>query len=139
MLVDVGAVLHRIEALPGAGRYAITFRRDDGGEHTAVLEVALDGVIALAEANLPSGWTADTDAFRAVADAIRALHRARRAGPAAPTLVDVDGGWDVGLGNVVLGADSVPSCTAHGPMDATGDVFGCAECGARARLTPASP
>ena len=84
----MGAALHRIEALPGAGRYAITFRRDDGGEQTAVVDVTADGV-HVAEANLPDGWSHDSDAFRATADAVRAVHQARSAGPPATTLVDV--------------------------------------------------
>jgi hypothetical protein len=129
----VGAALHRIEALPGTGRYAVTFRRDDGGEQTAVVDVTPDGV-HVAEANLPTGWSHDSDAFRATADAVRAVHQARSAGPSATTLLDVDGGWDVGLGNVVLGSDGVPSCTAHGAMGSSGGVYECASCGARATL-----
>lgn len=129
----MGAALHRIEALPGVGRYAVTFRRDDGGDQTAVVDVTGDGV-HVAEANLPDGWTRDSDAFRATADAVRAVHQARSAGPVVTALIDVDGGWDVGLGNVVLNGSGVPSCTAHGEMGASGDVYECAECGARAQL-----
>jgi hypothetical protein len=129
----VGAQLQRIEALPGNGRYAVTFRRDDGGEQTAVMDVTGDGV-QVAEANLPTGWTRESDAFRATADAVRAVHQARAAGPAASTLVDVDGGWDVGLGNVVLSASGTPSCTAHGEMTSDGATYECPECGARAML-----
>lgn len=129
----VGAVLHRIEALAGAGRYAVTFRRDDGGEQTAVVSVTADGV-HVAEANLPDGWRHDSDAFRATADAVRAVHQARASGPPATTLVDVAGGWDVGLGNVVLSGTGVPTCTAHGEMSGDGKTFECAECGARAQL-----
>ena len=130
----MGAVLHRIEALAGAGRYAVTFRRDDGGEQTAVVDVTADGV-QVAEANLPTGWNHETDAFRATADAVRAVHQARAAGPAATTLVDVAGGWDVGLGNVVLSPAGVPTCTAHGEMSGDGETYECAECGARAALS----
>jgi hypothetical protein len=133
MLEAVGAALHRIEALPGSGRYAITFRRDDGGEQTAVVDVTPDGV-RVAEANLPDGWARDSDTFRATADAVRAVHQARTAGVDVPQLVDVPGGWDVGLGNVVLSAGGVPACTAHGPMAADADAFTCADCGARAAL-----
>lgn len=125
--------MQRIEALPGTGRYAVTFRRHDGGEQTAVVDVTGDGV-HVAEANLPDGWTHDSDAFRATADAVRAVHQARSAGPAGLTLVDVDGGWDVGLGNVVLSGSRVPTCTAHGEMTPHVDVYECSECGARARL-----
>lgn len=134
MLVPVGARLERIEALPGAGRFAITFRRDDGGEQTAVVDVTGDGV-RVAEANLPDGWARDSDAFRATADAVRALHRARSAGPTVASLVDVEGGWDVGLGNVVLSGTGMPMCIAHGDMIAAAAIYECAECGARARLS----
>ncbi len=97
------------------------------------MDVSADGV-HVAEANLPDGWSHDSDAFRATADAVRAVHQARSAGPPATTLVDVDGGWDVGLGNVVLNVEGVPSCTAHGAMRAANDLYECAECGARAAL-----
>ena len=124
--------LHRIEALAGAGRYAVTFQRDDRSEQTAVVHVADDGVTA-AEASLPAGWTRDSDAFAALAEVVRALERARSLGPAAVTLIDVDGGWDVMMGNVVLGDSGVPTCTAHGAMAAAdGGWYECVDCGARA-------
>lgn len=124
--------LHRIEALPGDGRYAVTFRRGDGGEQTAVAQLAADD-IEVAESALPAGWSRQSDLFRAAADAIRAMDAARRLAPRIATLSDVDGGWDVGLGNVELRADR-PVCTAHGDMSDEGGVWVCAECGARARL-----
>lgn len=126
--------LHRIEALAGAGRYAVTFQRPDKSEQTAVVHVDGDAVDA-AEASLPDGWTRESDAFAGVAEVIRAMERARALGPAAAALVDIDGGWDVMMGNVVLGAGGVPECTAHGAMEPRdGATFECAECGARAAL-----
>jgi hypothetical protein len=126
--------LHRIEALAGAGRYAVTFQRPDTSEQTAVVQVSQNEVSA-AEASLPEGWTRESDAFAAMGEVLRALERARALGPAAAQLMDVDGGWDVMMGNVVLGDSGVPTCTAHGAMQASGaGVFECAECGARARL-----
>lgn len=126
--------LHRIEALAGSGRYAVTFQRPDNSEQTAVVQLA-DGTVSAAEASLPAGWTRDSAAFAGMAEAVRAVDRARALGPAAAALVDVDGGWDVMMGNVVLGDGGVPTCTAHGPMEAVGDgVFECAECRARAGL-----
>ena len=128
------ARLHRIEALAGAGRYAVTFQRPDTSEQTAVVQVSDDEVTA-AEASLPDGWTRDSDAFAAMGDVLRTLERARALGPVATQLMDVDGGWDVMMGNVVLGDSGVPTCTAHGAMEPSGDgVFECAECGARARV-----
>lgn len=131
-------MLHRIEALAGEGRYALTFRRPDGSEQAAVAQIdgaddAVDaGAVAIAESALPPGWTAGSPAALATVEAVAAVHRARRAlAPDAASLRDVDGGWDVGLGNVVL-TDGVPTCTAHGAMTQSDDVWVCAECGARA-------
>jgi hypothetical protein len=125
-------MLHRIEALAGNGRYAVTFQRDDRSEQTAVVQISGTSVTA-AEASLPAGWTLDSDPFQALADAVLAVDRARATGPKAVALSDVDGGWDVMMGNVVLGADSVPTCTAHGPMVLGADgIYECGECGARA-------
>ena len=125
------AVLHRIEALAGNGRYAVTFQRPDLSEQTAVVQLSGTTVTA-AEASLPEGWTLDSEPYAAMAEAVLAFERARGVGPKAAALVDVDGGWDVMMGNVVLGEGGVPICTAHGAMAASGDVYECAECGARA-------
>jgi hypothetical protein len=126
------AALHRIEALAGDGRYAVTFQRADRSEQTAVVEVA-DGAVSAAEASLPAGWTRDSEAFSAMAEAVLAVQRARGIGPRTAALIDVGGGWDVMMGNVVLGDAGVPSCTAHGDMVAGDDgVFECPDCGARA-------
>lgn len=123
--------LHRIEALAGAGRYAVTFQRPDTSEQTAVVQVSGEDVTA-AEASLPDGWTRESEAFAAVARVLIAMEHARALGPAVAALVDVDGGWDVMMGNVMLGDDGSPTCTAHGPMGEANGVFECAECGARA-------
>ncbi len=126
--------LHRIEALAGAGRYAVTFQRPDTSEQTAVVQVS-DAEVSAAEASLPDGWTIDSDAFAAMTEVLRSMERARALGPTVAQLMDVDGGWDVMMGNVVLGDSGVPTCTAHGAMEASGGgVFECAECGARAGL-----
>ena len=109
------AALFRIESLPGEGRYAVGFERADGSEQTAVVHLTADG-IEVAEASLPAGWTRDSAAFAATAAAVTAFHEARRHAPAGPALRDVDGGWDVSLGNVVLGPAGQPECTAHGAM-----------------------
>jgi hypothetical protein len=129
----VDAVLHRIEALAGTGRYAVTFRRTDGSEQTAVVE-ADDDDVTVAEASLPAGWTRTSAAWQATAAAVLAVHLARDTGPQRSVLRDVDGGWDVGLGNVVLGEGGAPTCIAHGEMTAAAGVWICAECGARAQL-----
>jgi hypothetical protein len=127
------SVLHGIAALPGEGRYAITFRRPDGSEQTAVVHVNAPD-IEIAEASLPSGWSKTGAMFKATADAIHAFDSARRRAPTAPTLRDVDGGWDVSLGNVVLGSGGVATCTAHGEMAEDGGAYVCTECEARAIL-----
>lgn len=128
------AVLHRIEALPGDGRFALTFRRPDGSEQTAVAHLR-DADLDVAPASLPPGWEPRSALLDAATTALRAISEARRLVPAR-TLRDIDGGWDVSLGNVVVGADGRPACTAHGPMtaDEGADEFRCEECGARAAL-----
>jgi hypothetical protein len=125
--------LVRIDALPGDGRFAVTFERADGSQQTAVLQLTADGV-DVAAASLPAGWTRDSPAFGATVAAVRAFAAARAHGPAAPSLRDVDGGWDVSLGNVVLGASGLPTCTAHGEMTRTEQDWLCPECYARAVL-----
>jgi hypothetical protein len=127
------AALVRIEALPGEGRYAVTFERSDGSEQTAVMHLR-DGDLQVAEASLPAGWTRESEAFAAVADALRSFAAARRHAPAAPSLRDVPGGWDVSLGNVVLGESGKPTCTAHGEMTLTDTGWLCPQCYASALL-----
>lgn len=136
-VLDVGhprqmdLVLQRIEALPGDGRYAVTLRRGDGSEQTAVVQVAGESV-DIAEASLPPGWTRDS--FAAVAAAVLAVDAARRLAPSAAVLHDVNGGWDVSLGNVALSAAGAPECAAHGVMGEHNGLFVCPDCGARAVL-----
>jgi len=91
----------------------------------------VESTLDAAEASLPDGWTRSSSAFTALTDAVRAVDAARGSGPPVAALVDVDGGWDVMMGNVVLVGD-VATCTAHGPMESDGARFVCAECGARA-------
>jgi hypothetical protein len=127
------AVVHRIEALPGTGRYAVTWRRADGSEQTAVVHLRTQGV-EVAEASLPSGWTTTSGSFVATTSALRALDEARQLAPTRQ-LRDVDGGWDVSLGNVQIDGAGLPVCTAHGPMAAApSGEYRCADCGARALL-----
>ncbi len=132
-VVRAGAVLQRIEALPGDGRHAVTFRLADGTDQTAIVHLDDDDV-DVAEASLPAGWTRDSDAFRIVVAAVRAFDEGHRSVTAGPALRDVSGGWDVSLGNVVLGVGGLPTCTAHGELVANGDSFLCRDCGARAQL-----
>lgn len=128
----MAAVLHRIEALAGEGRYAVTFQRADLSEQTAVVQIAGDQVSA-AEASLPAGWTRGSAPYEAMASAVTALHAARSTGPKQAALIDVDGGWDVMMGNVVLGPNAVPTCSSHGAMTEQGDSrWSCSECGAAA-------
>ncbi len=129
------AVLRRIEALPGFGRYAVTFAGSDGdSELTATMQITGTD-IDVAEASLPPGWQRDSDAFRATADAVFAFDAARAHVTIAASLRDVPGGWDVSLGNVVLGPEGGPVCTAHGEMPQQDEMYVCAECGAQAAMT----
>ena len=128
--------MQRIEALPGARRYAVTWLRPDGSEQTAVVHLRGESgaEVDVAAASLPPGCEPGSEMFVAIAAAVQALDSARRLAPARQ-LRDVDGGWDVSLGNVTLDPGGAPACTAHGAMHhtATGE-FLCDECGARALL-----
>jgi hypothetical protein len=128
-VVDVG--LHRIEALPGEGRYSVTFRGTGGAEQNTVVHLTEDGLDA-APASLPGTWQPDTEAFALLVDAVAAFDRARRSDTAPADLLDVDGGWDVMIGNVVLLPANVVTCVAHGTMSLVDEVWTCPECGARA-------
>ena len=133
----MAVLLHALEALPGTGRYSVTFRRADGLEHSAVVHVEGTAII-VAEAALPDGWSAGSPEYEAMADVVLTLHRAREIAPRGAQLVDADGGWDVSLGNVEL-VDGEPTCVAHGPMAHGGEeLFECAVCGARARYAALS-
>jgi hypothetical protein len=135
-MLGVDAELQRIAALPGSGRYEVGFRFRDGSLLTAVVEVEA-GALRAAPASLPPGWTPESTALAALTEAVLALHRARSHASAVPTLRDVPGGWDVSMGNVVL-ADGVPHCVAHGALEADGETYMCAVCGARAVLESGS-
>ena len=130
----MGAMPHRIEAMPGDGRYALTFRLAGGGEHSVVVQVS-DGTVTMAAASLPGGWDAAATTHDAVVRAVLALDEARATTRVSGTLADLAGGWDVSLGNVVLGYAGVPECAAHGPMvEGGGGLWSCTECGAQAVL-----
>jgi hypothetical protein len=132
----VDAALHRIEALPGAGRYSVTFRNGVGVEQSAVAQITGDQV-ELAPASLPPDWQAGGPAFDLLVHALIAVDQARRTADSPTELIDVDGGWDVMIGNVLLGG-GVVSCAAHGPMELRDDsVWSCldADCGAQAIYT----
>jgi hypothetical protein len=125
------AALQRIEALPGEGRYTVTFQRADASEQSAVVQIGGDRV-DVAEASLPSGWTTGSAEFAAIAAAVLAFDSARRQTTRVASLRDVPGGWDVSMGNVVPGDTGAPICTAHGALTLDGEVYVCSECGARA-------
>lgn len=127
--MDVG--LHRIEALPGEGRYSVTFRATGGAEQNAVAQLVGEAV-EIAPASLPAGWEPDGEPFELLAEAIRSIDRARHAADAPAELQDVDGGWDVMIGNVVLEPGNIVTCASHGTMHLIDTVWTCPECGARA-------
>jgi hypothetical protein len=127
----VSAVLHRIEALAGEGRYTLTFHAVGGGEQSAVAQVR-GAEVSIASASLPEGWEQGSPQLVAAVRAVLALHDSRTVTRPDGTLRDVEGGWDVGLGNVVIGSSGHPECTAHGLMvEASGGLWTCEECGAQ--------
>jgi hypothetical protein len=132
MLVAVEPLLHRIDALPEHGCYSVTFLLDGAHERSIVMKV-VDAEVVVPEANLLPGWSGDSPAFVSALGAVRAFNSARNAVDGSAALLrDVPGGWDVGVGNVVL-ENGQPVCVAHDPMPAgTAAEFECAECGAQA-------
>jgi hypothetical protein len=131
--LPVDPLLNRIEALAEEGCYSLTFQVDGGQERNVVMRLR-DGEAGVPGANLFPGWSPGSESFRAAVAAVRALHQAREiSGPGRVRLLDVEGGWDVSLGNVVLSADGIPSCVAHGVMEAgPPPTYQCLTCGARA-------
>lgn len=125
------AALQRIEALPGVGRYSVTFRTAEGAEQSAVAQV--NGLeVELAAASLPSDWQADGPAFTLLGDAVLAMDAARHTPQAPAELIDVPGGWDVMIGNVLLDGGIV-TCATHSAMRMNdSDEWTCPECGAKA-------
>jgi hypothetical protein len=132
-------LLQKIEALAEPGCYSLTFTLRSGEDRTIVVRMRGDEPIVPVAGAL-EGWSPQSVTFSATIAAVRALHSARQlTGPARARLLDLDGGWDVGIGNVVLSAAGSPSCVAHGELGSSEPgVFRCAECGAAARYEPES-
>jgi hypothetical protein len=105
-----------------------------GNSERAILMQVVGDTVTVPEANLIPGWSATSETFRAVQSAVAAVHRARTAvGGSQPRLMDVAGGWDVGIGNIVLSDAGRPTCVSHGELARIdGNLVECAECGARA-------
>ena len=126
-------LLSKIEALAEPGCYSVTFALGTGEDRSVVVRMRGDEPIVPAAGSF-EGWTPGSRVATAAIAVVRALHQARQGGGSAGRLVDVGGGWDVGIGNVVLSADGVPACVAHGELAPAGDgVFRCETCGAAAR------
>ena len=127
----VDPLLQRIEALPREGQYAVTVLLEGGHERTIVVDVDQDHVV-LPSANLPHGWSDESESLKATTAAVLAVDHARHIGITPALLQDVPGGWDVSMGNVVL-TEQGPACIADGPMDPSEPrKFVCAVCGAQA-------
>jgi hypothetical protein len=119
--------------MPETACYTATFLLDTGQERGVLMRV-VDGQAVVAEVNLIPGWSSSSPSFRAALAAVVAVDAARASvGTPTAMLRDVPGGWDVGVGNVVLTEAGQPGCVAHGEMERTAPgTFTCAECGAQA-------
>ena len=126
-------LLSKIEALEEPGCYSVTFTLGTGEDRALVIRMRGEEPMVPSANSLP-GWTPGSRIATGTIAVVRALHQARQgSGGSGRRLVDVDGGWDVGIGNVVL-ADGAPSCVAHGELASAGDgVYRCESCGAAAR------
>ena len=144
MLIAVDPLLQRIEALPEHGCYSVTFVLSGNQERSVVMKVAAeqgdggDGApnVLVPEANLLPGWSPSSSSFEAVLAEVHAVDQARsRVDAEAAVLRDVDGGWDVGVGNIVLDDRGLPVCVAHGELEqAPTAIYTCPTCGAQARF-----
>ena len=114
----------------------VTFAAPGGAEQSAVAHLTADG-LDVAPASLPDAWQPGSDPFDLLVDAVRAFDRARRSSAARAELLDVPGGWDVMIGNVVLAPGDIVTCPSHGAMRLVDEVWTCPECGARAVFAPA--
>jgi hypothetical protein len=133
MLYAVDPLVQRIEALPKRGTFAVTLVLADGQERILAISIGAQGEVVLPEANLPAGWSSHSAAGQSLLAAVTAFHQARTIASAGRALlVDVDGGWDVSIGNVILSGDGRPECAAHGVMTQSHSQFECEDCGAAA-------
>jgi hypothetical protein len=146
MLIAVDPLLQRIEAVPEPDCYSVTFLLDGAHERSVIMKVTGSGdgaerIVQVPEANLIPGWSATSGSFRAVLAAVRAVDDARHETEDEPSLLrDQDGGWDVSVGNVVLGASGQPECVAHGELELVGSAtYRCATCGAEALFGRTGP
>ncbi|MEO6702122.1 MAG: hypothetical protein ABI140_07230 [Jatrophihabitantaceae bacterium] len=126
--------LSKVEALTEPGCYSLTFVLPGGAERALVARLREDEVDLPAQAL--DGWSPESPSFAAAVATLRAMQRARQlARPVGPRLHELEGGWDVGLGNVVLDHDGRPACVSHGALaPESGNAYRCAECGAGAGL-----
>jgi hypothetical protein len=130
----VDPLLSKVEALDEPGCYSVTFTLGTGEDRALVIRMRGDEPM-VPSANSFAGWAPNSRIATATVAVVRALHQARQGtGGSGGRLVDVDGGWDVSIGNVVLSSDGVPSCVGHGELAPAGDgVYRCESCGAAAR------
>jgi hypothetical protein len=130
----VDSLLSKIEALAEPGCYSLTFTLDTGEDRAVVVRMRGDEPV-LPSANSFAGWVPGSRIATAAIAVVRALHQARQGvGGSGGQLLDIEGGWDVGIGNVVLSPEGAPACVAHGELaPAEAGVFRCETCGAAAR------
>ena len=130
----VDPLLRKIEALDEPGCYSVAFTLDTGEDRAVVIRMRGDEPV-VPSANSFAGWAPGSRIVTATVAVVRALHQARQStGGSGGQLVDIDGGWDVSIGNVVLSAEGAPSCVGHGELASAGDgVYRCETCGAAAR------
>lgn len=131
--------MRRVEALADDGAYAVTFVMPDNQERSVLMRVTKD-TVSIPEANLIPGWASDSPSFKAVTAAIIAVHTARTLASAGRSqLLDLPGGWDVTLGNIVLSKAGHPNCVSHGDLEETEPAkYACPVCGAAALYQTAS-
>jgi hypothetical protein len=131
MLDGMDPQLNKVEALTEPGCYSLTFSLATGEERAVVARLR-NGVTEI-PAKAFTGWSEAAESYRATVAVVQALQQARELSrPTGKRLLDVEGGWDVSLGNIVLVAGK-PACVTHGALELQADsLWRCAQCGAAA-------
>ena len=127
-------LLRKIEALDEPGCYSVTFTLDTGEDRAVVIRMRGDEPV-VPSANSFTGWAPGSRIVTATVAVVRALHQARQStGGSGAQLADIDGGWDVSIGNVVLSPDGSTQLRGARRAGPSGDgVYRCETCGAAAR------
>src|ERR1700710_867873 len=109
MMSAVDPLLQSVAASPRAGEYSAVLLMPDGLAHAVLIRV--NGTAVELTAGQPAEWSSRSPSYLGLVATVLALDAARAAAASSTRaqLHDVDGGWDVSLGNVVRGPTGAPT------------------------------